>query len=72
MNDIKKGKNKKFRQFKDNYNVDFYNILVEKHKEEPNGKELFVIDPIIKGNFASRLSHSCNPNCWAIPVIKNQ
>jgi len=49
--------------------VDFYNILVEKHAEEPNGREIFIIDPILNGNFASRLSHSCEPNCWAIPVI---
>lgn len=66
---VKKDKLKKFREFKNNYNVDFYNILVEKHENEPNGREVFVIDPIINGNFASRLSHSCDPNCWAIPVI---
>jgi len=27
------------------------------------------VDPILYGNFTSRLSHSCNPNCWVIPVI---
>ena len=50
---VKADKYKKFREFKTDYNVDFYNILVEKHKEEPYGREVFIIDPIIHGNFAS-------------------
>ena len=45
--------------------------MVEKQKKEKNGREIFFVDPIINGNYASRLSHSCNPNCWAIPVISN-
>lgn len=45
--------------------------MVEKHKNEINGRELFVLDPILYGNFTSRLSHSCNPNCWVIPVVVN-
>lgn len=69
LSGIKKNKYVKYKEFKNNYNVDFYNILVEKHKEEPKGRDLFIIDPIINGNFASRLSHSCDPNCWAIPII---
>jgi SET domain-containing protein len=68
---VKADKYKKFKEYKNNYMVDFYNILVEKHLDEPNGREIFVIDPILNGNFASRLSHSCDPNCWAIPVISN-
>lgn len=27
------------------------------------------MDPILYGNFTSRLNHSCDPNCWVIPVI---
>ena len=39
--------------------------------KEPNGRSIFLVDPLYYGNFASRLSHSCNPNCWVIPVISN-
>ena len=68
---IKKDKCKKFAQYKNNYNIDFYNIMLEKNSKEPKGKDIVVVDPIIKGNFASRLSHSCDPNCMAFPVISN-
>ena len=27
------------------------------------------MDPIYKGNFASRLSHSCDPNCGTVVTI---
>ena len=27
------------------------------------------IDPIIKGTFGSRLSHSCDPNCITVPMV---
>jgi len=30
-----------------------------------------VVDPINKGNFSSRLSHSCDPNCATVPYISN-
>lgn len=42
---------------------DFYNITFERHLNEPAGIQLAIIDPIIKGTYASRLSHSCFPNC---------
>lgn len=32
---------------------------------------MFILDPMLYGNFTSRLSHSCDPNCWVIPVIVN-
>lgn len=48
---------------------DFYNMVLEKNGNEPDGRDIVVIDPILKGNFASRISHSCNPNCMAFPVI---
>ena len=69
---IKKSTNKKFLEYKNNYKVEFYNIMVEKEINEKHGREIFIVDPIINGNFASRLSHSCNPNCWAIPVISKK
>ena len=27
------------------------------------------MDPINKGNYSSRLSHSCNPNCGTVTTI---
>jgi SET domain-containing protein len=27
------------------------------------------VDPIVKGNYSSRLSHSCDPNCGTVPTI---
>ena len=71
LKNVKKNSLKNFSKYKTNYQVDFYNIMVEKQKNESNGREIFFVDPIINGNYASRLSHSCNPNCWAIPVISN-
>ena len=72
LSQLKKGKFKKLSQYKTDYNMEFYNIFLEKHRTEPNGTELLVVDPIMKGNYASRLSHSCTPNCMTVPVISNR
>jgi SET domain-containing protein len=69
---LKNGKYKDLSRYKDNYSMEFYNIFLEKHKDEPNGTELVIIDPILKGNYASRLSHSCTPNCITMPVVSNK
>lgn len=37
---------------------DFYNIVFERHADDPEGYNSLTIDPILKGSFASRLSHS--------------
>ena len=50
---------------------DFYNIAVERHQDDQAGYDLAYIDPIVRGNFASRLSHSCEPNCATVVMIKN-
>ena len=71
LHQIETGNFEQFKEYKHNYNIDFYNIILEKHDSEPNGKDMVIVDPIIKGNFASRLSHSCNPNCMALPVVSN-
>ncbi len=42
---------------------DFYNIMLERHKSDEKGYDLVMVDPNSKGNFASRMSHSCHPNC---------
>ena len=51
--------------------MDFFNIMVQKEKGEKNGIELFISDPLFYGTYAARLSHSCDPNCWAVPVIRD-
>jgi len=50
---------------------DFYNICLEKHKDEPEGYDMLVVDPIHKGNYSSRFSHSCNPNCGTITTVSD-
>ena len=42
---------------------EFYNITFERHLDDPEGYNILTVDPILCGNFASRLSHSCSPNC---------
>ena len=69
LSQLKKGKFKKLSEYKNDYNMEFYNIFLEKHRSEPKGTELIVVDPIMKGNYASRLSHSCRPNCVTLPVV---
>lgn len=43
--------------------------MLETHKEDPKGYDILFVDPIRKGNFTSRLSHSCDPNCGTITTI---
>ena len=51
---------------------DFYNIMLERMKNDPDGYNLIMIDPNSKGNFASRMSHSCVPNCNTVLMISNK
>lgn len=30
---------------------------------------MLMVDPIHKGNYSSRFSHSCNPNCGTIITV---
>ena len=48
---------------------DFYNIWLERHLDDPEGYDVLMIDPIVKGTFGSRLSHSCTPNCGTVPMV---
>lgn len=58
---------------------DFYNITLEFHKNDPKGLDLLVkcfvlfkfVDPINKGNYSSRLSHSCDPNCGTVTTVSD-
>ena len=51
---------------------DFYNIMLERMKTDPDGYNLIMIDPNSKGNFASRMSHSCVPNCNTVLMVSNK
>lgn len=42
---------------------DFYNITLERPKDDPDGYDVMFVDAAFMGSFASRMSHSCTPNC---------
>lgn len=50
---------------------DFYNIMLDRHLDDYDGIDILFVDPINKGNFSSRLSHSCNPNCGTVTTVSN-
>lgn len=50
---------------------DFYNMNFDRHKDDPDGLGLVVIDPTKIGNFCSRMNHSCVPNVGIVPIISN-
>jgi len=45
---------------------DFFNIRLETHLDDEEGKDVMFIDSTFKGNYGSRLKHSCNPNCGTV------
>ena len=45
---------------------DFYNIVLERPRDDPAGYDVLFVDAASKGAFASRMSHSCTPNCQAV------
>jgi hypothetical protein len=42
---------------------DFYNITLERPRDDPDGFDVMFVDAAFMGSFASRMSHSCTPNC---------
>jgi len=48
---------------------EYYNIVLERPKTDPRGYDVMYVDAVQKGNFVSRLSHSCSPNCRSVTVI---
>ncbi|KAF9663308.1 hypothetical protein SADUNF_Sadunf17G0026700 [Salix dunnii] len=44
---------------------EFYNIYLERPKGDADGYDLVVVDAMHKANYASRICHSCKPNCEA-------
>jgi hypothetical protein len=51
---------------------DFYNIMLERLKCDEKGYDLVMVDPNSKGNFASRMSHSCMPNCNTVLMCSKE
>lgn len=50
---------------------DFYNIVLERPKDDPAGYDVLFVDAAAKGAVASRMSHSCTPNCQAVVMACN-
>jgi hypothetical protein len=48
---------------------DFYNIMLERHHDDPDGYDILIVDPIFYGSYGSRLSHSCTPNCGTVTMV---
>ncbi|KAK2987988.1 hypothetical protein RJ640_011251 [Escallonia rubra] len=44
---------------------EFYNIYLERPKGDGDGYDVLVVDAMHKANYASRICHSCRPNCEA-------
>ncbi|XXQ34330.1 Bromodomain containing protein [Plasmodiophora brassicae] len=53
------------------FSFGFYNILLERHRDDGLGYDVLYLDACRKGNYASRLSHSCSPNCTSVCVAAN-
>lgn len=50
---------------------DFYNIQLERLRSDDKGYNLLMVDPNSKGNFPSRMSHCCNPNCQTVTSVSS-
>ena len=50
---------------------DFYNIVLERPKDDPAGYDVLFVDAAHEGAVASRISHSCDPNCEANILSSN-
>jgi hypothetical protein len=49
----------------------FYNIVLERLKDDVLGYDVMFVDACRKGNIASRFSHSCNPNCTTVVMASS-
>jgi hypothetical protein len=50
---------------------DFYNILLERPRQDPRGYGLLFVDASEQANIGSTLSHSCDNNCTSAVVSRN-
>ena len=49
----------------------FFNITLERPPEDVRGRHVIFVEAMHKGSFASRLSHSCEPNCQTVTFAQN-
>lgn len=49
----------------------FFNITLERPPEDERGRHVIFVEAMHKGSFASRLSHSCEPNCQTVTFAQN-
>lgn len=52
-----------------NLTLGFYNIMLERGMTDPQGYDLAYVDACRRGNFASRCSHSCDPNSTCVAIV---
>ena len=50
---------------------DFYNILLERPRQDPKGYSILYVDASQRANLGSSCSHSCNANCTSSVVARN-
>eukprot|EP01041_Mallomonas_annulata_P010270 gene10270-21427_t len=50
---------------------DFYNILLERPRNDPSGYGMIFVDASQKANMGSSCSHSCDPNCTSSVVARD-
>jgi len=50
----------------------FYNIALERPKDDPDGYDIMFVDAAFMGSFASRMSHSCTPNCRGTAALDRE
>lgn len=50
---------------------DFWNILLERPRQDPKGYGIMWVDASQRANMGSSCSHSCNPNCTSAVVARN-
>ena len=50
---------------------DFYNILLERPRQDPEGYGILFVDASMKSNMGSTISHSCDANCQSSIVARN-
>ena len=51
---------------------DFYNILLERPRQDPNGYGLLFVDAAQRSNIGSTLAHSCDNNCTSAVVSRQE
>ena len=50
---------------------DFYNIQLERPRQDKNGFAMLFVEANFKGSLASRVSHACQANCMNVNIAVN-